>query len=393
MNPFVFQNPTRIEFGPGVSSRVGEACRALGRRALLVAGQGSARRSGLLDQVEAQLAAAGVEAILHEGVRPNPVLFHVRAGIELARRRQVDLVLAVGGGSVVDSAKAIAAGALAEHDVWDFFSGAATVQAALPLVAVLTLAATGSEMNGGAVVTREETREKTFFSSLHTHPRVSLLDPALTLTLPWEQTANGLSDAFAHVMEPYANTPVARPIVQLELKEALIRCLVDCGARLRRDPLDLEARGDFMWTATMALNGVTSAGMGPAPFPVHLIEHAVSAITDLAHGAGLSALFPGWLRWRLEQPAAAPLAARLARLGERVFGLPASATIQSGAQACIGAIEAWYREIGSPTRLGEAGVGPERHDEIAANVARQARAWGMDDYHEAAVKEILSSSC
>ena len=392
MNDFTFHNPTRIEFGPGACDKAGAACAGLGRRALLVAGQGSARRSGLLERVERSLKSAGVEMVLHEGVRPNPVLGHVREGIAKARAAGTDHLLAVGGGSVLDSAKAIAAGVAYEGDVWDFFSGGAQVRAALPLVTVLTLAATGSEMNGGAVVTREETKEKTFFSSPHTFPRVSLLDPALTLTLPPEQTAYGLSDACAHLLEPYCNTLIRRPLVQLELKEALLRCLVDCGARLKADPRDLEARGDFMWSATLALNGVTSAGIGPAIFPVHMIEHAVSAVTDIAHGAGLSALFPGWLRWRLEQPAAEGHVYRLCRLGARVFGLPEASDERTGALAAVDALQAWYRAAGSPATLDEAGVGRGHFAEIAANAARQARAWKMADYDEAAIAEILDHS-
>lgn len=390
MKDFVFHNPTRVEFGPGAADKAGAACAPLGRRALLVSGQGSARRSGLLERVERSLAEAGVEFLPHEGVRPNPVLSHVREGIAKARAARVELILAVGGGSVIDSAKAIAAGVPAPHDVWDFFSGAAPVKAALPLVAVLTLAATGSEMNGGSVVTREDTRQKTFFSSPLTYPRVSLLDPALTLSLPWEQTAYGLSDACAHLLEPYCNTLLRRPLVQLELKEALLRCLVDEGARLKADPQDLEARGEFMWTATLALNGMSSAGIGPAIFPVHLIEHAVSAVTDLAHGAGLSALFPGWLRWRLGRPEAEGHLFRLARLGERVFGLSPTGSEEARALAAVDALQAWYREIGSPASLAEAGVKAGSCPEIAANAARQAAEWRMADYHQEAVAEILA---
>ena len=386
MNAFTFVNPTRIDFGSGVSRRAAAVCQELGaRHVLLISGMGSARRSGLLDAVEESLRALGIPFTAHEGVRPNPVLGHVREGIAKARDCGADLVLAVGGGSVVDSAKAVAAGALADHDVWDFFEGGAPVSKALPLVAVLTLAATGSEMNGGSVVTREDTRNKTFFSSLHTHPRVSLLDPDLTLSLPWEQTANGLSDAFAHLLEPYLNTPLRRPIVQLELKEGLFRSLVDCGVRLKANPQDLEARGDFMWSATLALNGMTSAGAGPAPYPVHMVEHAISAVTDLAHGAGLSAIYAGWIRWRLEQPQAEDFAFHLERLGQKVFALPESC----GVDVAVEALVAWYRQVGTPATLREAVVAKSQFPEIAFLAARQARAWGMGAYTEAAVMEIL----
>lgn len=391
MRDFIFHNPTKIVFGEAVVDGVGAACREHGTRALLLLGQGSARRTGLLDRVLASLQAAGVEAVLHEGVRPNPVLSHVRAGVERARRGKVQLVLAVGGGSVLDSAKAVAAGALADHDVWDFFSGAAKVKAALPLVTVLTLAATGSEMNGGGVVTNEETREKLPFGSPFTYPKTSFLEPALTLTLPPEQTANGLADAFAHLFEPYGSAFGPEPELQLELKEACFRSLLDCGARLQADPADLGARGDFMWTATMALNGVTSAGLGPTAWPAHMIEHALSAVTDVAHGAGLAALIPGWMEWRLAHASERPYASRFARLGRRVFGIE-EADDRAAARETAVALRLWFRSVGAPASLGEAGVGPEHDGAVAASAARTAAGWGMKEYTEQAVADVLAAA-
>jgi NADP-dependent alcohol dehydrogenase len=387
MKDFSFHNPTKIVFGAGVVDQVGTACREQGRRALLVLGQGSARRTGLLERVLASLEAAGVEAVLHEGVRPNPVLSHVRAGIERGRSTGVDHLLAVGGGSVLDSAKAIAAGLPAAHDVWDFFAGRERVKAALPLVTVLTLAATGSEMNGGGVVTNEETREKLPFGSPHTYPKVSFLEPALTLSLPPEQTANGLADAFAHLFEPYVSALGPEPRLQLELKEACFRSLLDCGRRLLADPADLESRGDFMWTATMALNGVTSAGLGSTLWPVHLIEHALSAVTDIAHGAGLAALMPGWLEWRAAREGERPYGERFRRLGRQVFGL-----VDPGPAETAVALRTWFRSVGAPASLEEAGIDAALDGEIAANAARTATAWGMKDYSADAVGEILAAA-
>lgn len=391
MRDFTFHNPTKIVFGESVVEGVGAACREHGAKALLVLGQGSARRSGLLDRVLASLEEAGVEAMLHEGVRPNPVLSHVRAGVELARAERVELVLAVGGGSVLDSAKAIAAGALAGHDVWDFFVGKAKVADALPLVTVLTLAATGSEMNGGGVVTREDTREKLPFGSPFTYPRVSFLEPALTLTLPPEQTANGLVDAFAHLFEPYGSAFDPEPLLQLELKEGCVRSLLDCGRRLVADGSDLNARGDFMWTATMALNGVTSAGLGSTAWPVHMIEHAVSAITDVAHGAGLAALIPGWMEWRVDHASDRPYASRFARLGRKVFGVT-EADERKAALATAAALRGWFRSLGAPASLDEAGVDASLDGAIAANAARTAAAWGMKEYDTAAVADVLAAA-
>ncbi len=377
MKTFQFHNPTRIRFGEDLLQELGAECAAIGKRVLLITGVSHARKSGLLDQVLQILEAAGCNVALQEGVKPNPVIDHVREGITLAREHKAELVLAVGGGSVLDSAKAVCAGVYHTGDVWDFFIGKAPVTNALPLEIVLTLAATGSEMNGGSVVTNEATSEKYFFSSPLVYPKLSLLIPSLTNSLPPEQSANGLSDAFAHMMEPYFNTAIEKPVLQLELKEAIFRTLVDVSQRLAVDSHDLEARGDFMWSATLALNGVTSAGLGSPAFPVHMIEHSLSALFDVAHGAGLSALFPGWLRWRLEQPDEIGFAARLARFGQKVFDFPTAATLRESANEAIKALEAWYRKIGAPASLSELGLAEADHAPAADNAAATAVLWGQ----------------
>jgi alcohol dehydrogenase YqhD (iron-dependent ADH family) len=379
---FQFHNPTRIRFGEGLLQELGNEVASIGKRVLLVTGVSHARKSGLLDQVVQILEKSGCDVVLHEGVKPNPVINHVREGIRLARDHKAEIVLALGGGSVLDSAKAVCAGVYHTGDVWDFFIGKAPVTNALPLVTVLTLAATGSEMNGGSVVTNEATSEKYFFSSPLVYPRLSLLIPSLTNTLPPDQTANGLSDAFAHLMEPYFNTVIERPLLQLELKEAIFRTLVDVSQRLESNSQDLEARADFMWSATLALNGVTSAGLGSPAFPVHMIEHSLSALFDVAHGAGLSALFPGWLRWRLEQPDEIGFTARLARFGDKVFDLAQVADLRESARAAIKALEDWYRKIGAPACLAELGLSEADHARAAENAAATAVLWGQQKTYD-----------
>jgi alcohol dehydrogenase YqhD (iron-dependent ADH family) len=392
MQTFTFYNPTRIEFGSKSLEKLGDACQTYGQKVLVVLGQGSARKSGLLDRVLVSLAKNGLEAVLIEGVRPNPVLSKVEEGIALARKEKVDLLLAVGGGSVLDSAKAMAAGALYDGSVWDFFSGKATVKDALPLVTVLTLAATGSEMNGGAVVTHEALKLKSVFSSPHCNPRVSIMDPALTLDVPEDQTAFGVVDAFVHVMEPYLNHDDPRPLLQRELQEGVVRSLIDCGRRLTKEPRDLAARSDMMWAATMALNGVTSAGLGPAGWPLHMMEHSLSAITDVAHGAGLSALFTAWAAWKLQKdgPSCA-LEMRLGRLGRQVFSVDELDDTKA-AQQCLNAIDNWFHSIGAPTSLGRAEVRNADLPEVASNAAAFAVAWGLPEYDEKAVLGILDMS-
>jgi alcohol dehydrogenase YqhD (iron-dependent ADH family) len=392
MQDFTFHNPTRIEFGSSALSKLGEACRPFGKRVMIVLGKGSVRRTGLLDRVLEQLESISLEVVLLEGVRPNPVLSKVEEGIALARENKIDLILAIGGGSVLDSAKAIAAGVCYEGPVWDFFEWKATVKAALPLVTVLTLAATGSEMNGGSVVTREETQSKSVLSSPHCYPRVSFLDPALTLSVSAEQTANGLVDAFIHIMEPYLNHGDTRPLVQRELQEGLVRSLVDSGERLMTNLQDLDARADMMWAATMALNGVSSAGLGPASWPLHMMEHSLSAIMDVAHGAGLSALFKGWATWTLRNDGpSSPLEARLARLGRQVFSV-VEPQDDVASQYCLGAVESWFQSIGAPTNLTDAGVDAKLIPAIRDNAAAFSEPWGMPQYTAQAIEAILDQA-
>ena len=303
MQDFVFHNPTRIIFGDGVVDQVGEQCARFGKKALILAGQGSARRCGLLDRVEQRLSDAGVDYVTLEGVQPNPRLSHAREAVALAKREGVDLLLAVGGGSVIDEAKAVCSGALVDHDVWEFYKGRLP-ERSLPLLTVLTLAATGSEMNGGSILSNAETKEKLPFRNPLSFPRVSILEPALTLSVSHWQTSCGISDAFAHLMEVYCNSPDPRPLLQLELIEGLVRTIRDCAERLMQNLRDLDARREFMWAATLALNGLTAAGSGATPWPLHMMEHALSGITDVSHGrrfvgavSGLDAMAPAE-QWR-----------------------------------------------------------------------------------------------
>jgi NADP-dependent alcohol dehydrogenase len=384
MQDFTFQNPTKIIFGAGAAEKVAAACAEYGNKVLLVTGKNSVRESGLLDRVLGNLKSAELDVTLFEGVRANPVLSHLRMGIEIARTNKVNIVLAVGGGSVLDTAKAIAAGCLLDSDVWDLFVSRVEPKAALPLVTILTLAATGSEMNGGSVVTNEETSEKYFFGSMYTYPRVSFLDPSLTLSVSAAQTANGISDSFAHVIEPYLNNMDPRPLLQMEISEAILRTARDTSVRLMSDLHDLDARAEFMWTATMALNGVTFAGVGPAAWPLHMIEHSVSAVMDVAHGAGLSALFSGWANWKLDQDGCEDFAWRLTRLGEKVFAVESPSPKKT-----IVAVMDWFNSYNSPSCLKDAGVTRNSLNEIADNATRTSELWGLKAYGNLQIAEIL----
>ncbi|MCK5545104.1 MAG: iron-containing alcohol dehydrogenase, partial [Desulfobulbaceae bacterium] len=287
MRNFVFYKPTKIIFGRDTIPQIGKETVVFGKKVLFVYGKGSIKKNGIYDQVMKSFQDAGITAIEHGGVKSNPVLSHVREGIKIAKENRVEAVAAVGGGSVIDSAKAIAAGAVVEHDVWKFFRTKKSIKKVLPLTCVLTLAASGSEMNGGMVVTNEETLQKFGIGNHLLQPLVSILDPSTTFTVGPDYTAYGAVDALSHILEFYFTTREPYTPVQDRLMEGLVINIMESCNRVMARPDDYNARADFMWCATLALNGLTAAGLGRVGFPMHLIEHSLSAIYDVPHGAGL----------------------------------------------------------------------------------------------------------
>ncbi|MEW6520229.1 MAG: iron-containing alcohol dehydrogenase [Thermodesulfobacteriota bacterium] len=377
MFDFVFHNPTKIVFGRRQEETIGEELKNAGmRRVLFIYGRNSIKRSGLFDRITASLDRSGISYVEFGGVVSNPVLSHTRQGVELARREGVEAVLAVGGGSVLDEGKAIAVGALADDDVWNYFTGK-EVARALPVFTVLTLAATGSEMNGNAVVTNEETRQKYNIGSPHVYPRVSILNPELTLSVPRDYSAYGAVDAIAHVIEGYF-TRQAGSHLQDRLVEGIIKTVIETSNVIMREPDNYPARAEFMWAATLALNGLTTAGLREYSFPNHMIEHSLSAIYNIAHGAGLAIVMPAWMKWYSVR---AP--ERFDRFAREVFG-------REGVAAGISALEEWFAALGAPVRLGEVNIPAGDIDMIAANAAALAAKWGIGDlYRPEVIAEIL----
>ncbi len=377
MYDFDFHNPTKIIFGLDAEKSIGSVVEQAGhRKVLLVYGSQSVQKSGLLDRVKKKLDRKNVTYVDFGGVVSNPVLSHTRKGVELAKAEKVDAVLAVGGGSVLDEGKAIAVGALADEDVWQFFIGQ-EVKAALPIYTVLTLAATGSEMNGNSVVTNEETKQKYNIASPHVYPKVSILNPELTCTVPADYSAYGAVDAIAHVIEAYfTKTPGTR--LADRLVETIIKTVISSQNIISKEPGNYDARAEFMWTATLALNGLTPCGVGECSFPNHMIEHSLSAIYNIAHGAGLAIVMPAWMRWYTKHNTE-----QFERFADKVFGV-------KGAEAGINALEAWFKEIGAPTRLQDAGISADDIDMIAENGTGLAKLWGIDAiYTKEVIAEIL----
>lgn len=356
MESFTFHVPTKFVFGRGAEGKAGEEAKALGaRRALVHYGSGSCVRSGLLARVEASLRDAGIETVALGGVVPNPRLGLVKEGAALARKERVDLVLAVGGGSVIDSAKGIAAGALDEGEIWDFYERTRVPQKALPVGCVLTIAAAGSESSWASVVTREDGRKR----SLHAEavkPKFALLNPELTFTLPPFQTASGAADMMAHVLERYYS-PSAGVDLTDRLCEGILLSILENLPRALKDPADYDARANLMWAGTIAHNNTCGIGR-VQDWGSHALEHELSGLYDCAHGAGLAVVFPAWMRYAVEHAGGA---ARTAQLAVRVFGVDPRAGTESGrALEGIARFKAFLASCGMPTSF--KGLGARRED-------------------------------
>jgi alcohol dehydrogenase YqhD (iron-dependent ADH family) len=359
MTNFTFTYGTKIYFGKGVEAEVGKATAGFSRKVLLHYGQGSIRKSGLYDRVCRSLREAGVQFTELPGVVPNPRLGLVRKGIELCRREKIDFILAVGGGSVIDSAKAICIGVPYSGDVWDFFMRKATVQKALPVGVVLTIPAAGSESSNGMVVTNEEGWYKRDVVDEIVRPRFAILNPELTYSLPARDTANGVADILAHILERYFTK---EPGVDLtdRLCEAAMQAVMRTASLLAGEPDSYEYRAQIMWAGTIAHNDFLSLGR-VGDWGSHMIEHELSAIYDVAHGAGLSVIFPAWMRYLYNGAVQ-----RFAQFAVRVFGLPMDFEHpQATALAGIRRLEAFFRELGLPVTLGELGVPLDRLEEMA----------------------------
>jgi len=300
MDSFSFHNPTRIHFGVGMFKHLGKELQDAGIcRCLMIAGGGSIRKNGVYDQACQSLKAHDIKWTEGWGVVPNPTLDKVRELIELAKRDKVEAILGIGGGSVIDTAKTVAAGVYLD-DVWNAFIRKEQIHDALPVYTMLTLSATGSEMNGNAVITNNELRHKGVIYSPLLYPRVSIIDPSVQTSLPFHQTVNGALDAIAHILEYYFADE--RPKVTLAVNDALLRTIIEMTDLLQKDPTDINARSNLAWCATLALNGLSGIGLKGGDWACHQIEHALSAVYPrLAHGEGLGVLFPAWIEFMAER--------------------------------------------------------------------------------------------
>lgn len=352
-NNFEYYTPTKVVFGRNTESETGKLIKEQNCKKVLVHyGSGSVVRSGLLDRIYASLDAEGIRYVSLGGVVPNPRLSKVREGISLCRQEEVDFILAVGGGSVIDSAKAIGYGMTNEGDVWDFYARKRTACACLPIGAVLTIAAAGSEMSNSSVITNEEGWIKRGYSSNYCRCRFAVLNPELTCTLPDYQTQCGCVDIMMHTLERYLNHGTNMEITD-GISEALLKTVIKNARILQDDPQNYEARAEVMWASSLSHNGLTGCGTDGGDFASHQLEHELSGMFDVAHGAGLAAVWGSWARYVYkERPD------RFAGLASRVLMVPEKGSPEETALAGIEAMEDFFRSIGMPVTLKELGIEP-----------------------------------
>lgn len=365
MNNFVFYSPTEFVFGKATEMQVGALARKHGaRKVMIVYGGGSVVRSGLLDRVKQSLREAGIEYCLMGGVQPNPVDTKVYEGIEFCRREQADMLLPVGGGSVIDTAKAIAAGVLYEGDFWDFYIGKAKVTKALKVAVVLTIPAAGSEGSGNTVITKLDGLQKLSLRVPEVlRPVFSIMNPELTYTLPPFQTACGVADMMAHIMERYfTNTQEVE--IGDRLCEGTLMAIINEAPKAMRNPEDYGARANLMWAGMIAHNGTCGVGC-EEDWASHFLEHEISAIYGVTHGAGLSVIFPAWMTWMVEHNVG-----KIAQYAVRVWGVPESEDKKAVALEGIGKLKAFFSSLALPVTFEELGIEDPDIDRLADSLHR-----------------------
>lgn len=363
-NNFNYYAPTQVVFGKGTEEQVGALVQAQNcKKVLLHYGGGSARRSGLLDRIEKSLADAHISYVELGGVVPNPRLSLVYEGIALCKKEGVDFILAVGGGSVIDSAKAIGYGMTNEGDVWDLYDRKRQAKACLPIGVVLTIAAAGSEMSDSSVITKDEGGIKRGYSSNYCRVKFAVMNPELTMSLPDYQTASGCTDILMHTMERYFTNGGNMELTD-SIAEGLMRTVIRNAEILRDDPNNYDARAEVMWAGSLSHNGLTGCGIAAGDFASHALEHEIGGMFDVAHGAGLAAVWGSWARYVYQD-----CLPRFEKFALNVMGVEAGASAEETALRGIEAMEDFYRRIGMPTTLRELGIDPG--DEQLAEMARK----------------------
>lgn len=378
MYPFEFQIKTKIVFGAGEVKKVGSEAAQYGKKALLVTyGEDFVKEVGFYDKVKNSCDQAGVELLEFFGVKSNPTAEHAAGGIEIVKREKPDCIIALGGGSAMDEAKFIGIASQYDGDPWDFVTGKAEIKESLPVIVVVTIPATSSELNATAVITNETLRRKDGFVNPIMRPVTAVLDPELTYTIPLRQTAYSAADIVSHLLEHYLGHKLEFAPYQDHFCEGGIRSIMECMDRLLENPQDHDARAVMMWQASYAWCGFYDCGFGLPNSNIHILGHSLSNFYDTPHGAAMSVTILATMRYYLKERTA-----KYAKFAREVFGIRETDDMIA-ATAGIAALEAWFRKIGTPCTLAEAGItDPEAIDKMTPDAFQTAQAWGEEEAWE-----------
>lgn len=386
MQNFIYDIPTVVYFGKGQIENIGMLAAGLGKKALLVYGGGSVKRSGLFQKVTEKLQVCGVDSMELGGVEPNPKITSVRKGVSICKENHIDMVIPIGGGSVIDCAKAIAMGTKYEGDPWELVEDTSKIKEALPIITVLTIAATGTEMDYYAVISNMETNDKVSIENRCLFPKYSILDPVYTETVSAYQTAAGTADIMSHVFEVYFQK-CGDTYIQDQFMEGLMRTCIRYGKRAIDCPEDYDARANLMWASSWAINGMIACGKSGA-WVCHPIEHQISAYYDVTHGMGLAVIIPHWMRKILDDE----IVDVFVDYGVNVWGIDSGLEKYEIAARAIDETEKFFRSMGIPATLREIGV----PDKTRFDIMSEKAAKGLDKaYHPLSkedVREILEAA-
>lgn len=389
MYGFEFSLPTQIKFGEGAVASVGEKAAQFGKKALLITyGEDFFTKVDFLEKVEKSCKEAGVELLTYFGVKSNPTVEHAQGAIEIAKKEKPDVLIALGGGSAMDEAKYVSMAALYDGDGWDFFEGKATPTETLPVIAVVTVPATSSELNGTTVMNYEKIQRKDGYANSILLPKVAILDPELTYTLPMHQTAYSAADIVSHLMEAYFGHELEWAPFQDRYSQGSIRTIMDCMDRLLVDPQDKEARAQMMWTASFAWNGFYPLGLGPADATIHVLGHSLSNFYDTPHGAAMSVTIPATMRYFMDTKTA-----KFAGYAREVFKLEEEDDKKAAEKGLELTLD-WFDKINVPTSLEAAGItDPDAIAKMAPDALQTAEAWGLGELYTIEKIEDMFALC
>jgi alcohol dehydrogenase YqhD (iron-dependent ADH family) len=384
MFAFDYHLPTKIVFGEGSINKLGEIASTFGKKAMLVTyDEDFVRSVGLLDKAVNSLKGEQIEAFPFFGVKSNPTVAHIREGITIAKAEKPDVLIALGGGSVIDTVKAMALGAHYEGDVWDIAVGKGEAKEALPIITVLTIPATSSEMNSTSVISNDEIKRKEGFVNSLMFPAVSILDPELTCSIPILQTAISAADIVSHLMEGYINHKDPWAPMQDRFAQGMIKTVIDCMEKLLKDPKDTQARATMMWVSTFAWNGFYVCGLGAFDMPIHMVGHTFSAFYDVPHGSAMSVAIPAVMKFHLMERIE-----KYSIFAQEIFGIEGDIS-ENTAKAGIDALTGWFKKIGVPISFEEAHMPVDELGALADDILITAEHWGIETYNKEMVLKIL----